>query len=136
MREYRTWHEILMEQLADPAAAIDYLQVTLEEDQIDENTSFFLQEIWTVVKAQGGISKLAKKTGIEPKILKEVRSGEEAPRSDMLNIILRGLGCRLSIEPLKAADSALSCANKNYPVASKEGTDPNLEVATESGDLS
>ena len=134
MREYRTWHEILMEQLADPAAAIDYLQVTLEEYQIDENTSFFLQEIWTVVKAQGGISKLAKKTGIEPKILKEVLSGEEAPRSDMLNIILRGLGCRLSIKPLKAADSALSCADKNYRITPKEDSDSNLEIATESSD--
>lgn len=61
MREYRTWDEILMEQLADPAAAIDYLQVTLEEYQIDENTSFFLQEIWTVVKAQGGFQNLPRK---------------------------------------------------------------------------
>jgi hypothetical protein len=30
-----------MEQLADPAAAINYLQVTLQEYQIDEDTSFF-----------------------------------------------------------------------------------------------
>lgn len=134
MREYRTWHEILMEQLADPAAAIDYLQVTLEEYQIDENTSFFLQEIWTVVEAQGGISKLAKKTGIEPEILKEVLSGEKAPRADMLSIILRGLGCRLSVEPLKDASSSLHQADDNYPVTSKESTDSNLEVATESGD--
>ena len=59
MRKYRTWHEILMEQLADRDDAIDYLQVTLEEYQVDGDTSFFLSEIRTVVEAQGGASKLA-----------------------------------------------------------------------------
>lgn len=38
-----------MEQLSDRDDAIDYLQVTLEEYQVDGDTSFFLSEIRTVV---------------------------------------------------------------------------------------
>lgn len=69
MKKYRTWHEILMEQLSDRDDAIDYLQVTLEKYQVDGDTSFFLSEIRTVVEAQGGVSKLAEKINIEPQVL-------------------------------------------------------------------
>ena len=35
MRKYRTWHEVLVEQLADSDEALDYLQFSLEEYQRD-----------------------------------------------------------------------------------------------------
>ena len=50
-----------MEQLSDTDAAIDYLQVTLEEYQMDGDTSFFLSEIRTVVEAQGESPNLPRK---------------------------------------------------------------------------
>lgn len=135
MREYRTWHEILMEQLADPAAAIDYLRVTWEEYQIDEDTPFFLREIWAVIEAQGGISKLAKKTGIEPKILKEVLSGEETPRIDIFNVILRGLGCQISIQPLKGINSSNKHIVEDAVVSPQRNDKVKLERTTESRGL-
>ncbi len=133
MEKLRTLREFLMEELADPAAAINYLQVTLQEYQIDEDTSFFLREIWTVIEAQGGVSEFAKKTNIEPQVLSDAFTSEKALRLDVFSAILRALGCQLSIESLKDASSRLDCADENYPTAPKKVADPNLEVTTESG---
>ena len=131
MRKLRTLREFQTEELADPAAAINYLQVTLQEYQIDKDTSFFLREIRTVVEAQGGVSELAKKTNIDPQVLSDVFASEKALRLDVFNAIVRALGCRLSIELLKDTSSSLDCKDENYPAASKNIADSNLEVATE-----
>lgn len=101
MRKYRTWHQILMEDLADSAEAIGYLDVSLEEYQIDGDTSFFLRGLRNVVEAQGGVAEVAKRTGMDPETLSKILSSEEAPHFDTFLIILKALGCRLSIEPLK-----------------------------------
>ncbi len=134
MRKYRTWHEILMEQLSDRDDAIDYLQVTLEEYQVDGDTSFFLSEIRTVVEAQGGVSKLAEKIDVEPQVLSDMLTSKVAPRLDTFSIILRTLGCRLSIEPLNDASCSPHHANADHPVTPSEVVDANLEVTTENRD--
>ncbi len=101
MRKYRTWHEVLIEQLADSTEAIGYLDVSLEEYQIDGDTPFFLQGIRNVVEAQGGVTEVAKRSAIAPETLSKILSSEEAPHLDTFVTILKALGCRLSIEPLK-----------------------------------
>ena len=136
MKEYRTWQEILLERLAaDKKKAIGYLDVALEEYQEDGDTPFFLLGLQNVIEARGGVSEVAKKIDIAPQCLSDVLSSEEAPRLDTLNTILQGLGCRLSIQPLKDADSSLHHADENYPVTPRENADPNLEISTESNDL-
>ena len=136
MREYRTWEEILMERFtSDWEEAIGYLDVALEEYQEDSDTSFFLLGLQNVIEARGGISEVAKKIGIAPQVLSDVLSSEKAPRLDTLNTILQGLGCRLSIQPLKDASSGLQCAGESYPLTPREGADPNLEISTESSDI-
>ena len=133
MSEYQTWREYLIEKLtADHERAIDYLDVALEEYQVDKDAHLFLVALRTVVESQDGVAALAKRTCTEPQTLLEMLSGEEMPRIDMLSSVLTALGCRLSIKPLKDADSS---ADKDYSVAPRESTDPNLEVATESNDL-
>ena len=101
MREYPKWRDFLLKQLAEPEAAIDYLDFTLEEFQVDKDITFFLKEVRTVIEAQGGVSEVAKRAAMVPETLLEILSCEEAPRIDMLTNILIALGCRLSIEPLK-----------------------------------
>ena len=127
MRKLRTLHEFQMEQLADREEAIAYLQVTLEEYQIDGNIRFFLDEIQTVVEAQGGILKFAKQMGIESPELSEVLSSNDAPRIDLLSNIFHALGCRLSIEPLQKTNLK---TDKNYSVAPRESVEMNVKVAT------
>lgn len=133
MREYRTWEEILMERFtSDWEEAIGYLDVALEEYQEDGDTPFFLLGLQNVIEARGGVSEVAKKINIAPQVLSDLLSSEKAPHLDTLNTILQTLGCQLSIQPLKDANSS---ANKDYSVAPRESTDPHLEVTTESSDL-
>ena len=136
MKEYRTWHEILMERFAvDWDEAIGYLDVALGEYQEDGDTPFFLLGLQNVVEARGGIAEVAKQAGIEAQSLSNILASDEPPRLDTLSTILRVLGCRLSIEPIKNASSCLDCGDENYSLASREITDPNLEAA-ENADLS
>ena len=124
MRKYRTWHKVLVEQLADPEEALDYLQFALEEYQADGDMLFFLRALRTVIEAQGEIAQLAKKTGIAPESLSKILSGEEALRIDTIGIILNTFGWRLSIEPLKRVEP-------NLGHQSQEGT--GLNTARETG---
>ena len=101
MRKYRTWHEVLVEQLADLDEALDYLQFALEEYQKYGETPFLLRTLKTVVESQGGIAEVAKKIGIAPQTLSKVLNSDEPPRIDTLATILSAFGWRLSIEPLK-----------------------------------
>ena len=100
MREMGNWCEYQIERLAkDREAAIDYLQLTLEEYLVDGDPLFFLKGLRTFVESQGGVSELSKRTNIEPEIFMDVLSNGNAPRLDMLRTILNALECRLSIEP-------------------------------------
>lgn len=70
MREMGNWHEYQIDRLAkDREAAIDYLQLTLEEYQVDGDIPFFLKGLRTFVKSQGGVSELSKRTDIDANIL-------------------------------------------------------------------
>lgn len=133
MRKYRTLRDFQMEQLADRAAAINYLQVTLEEYQVDRDIPFFLHEIRTVLEAQGGVAKLAKRTDIEPAVLSEMITSNEAPRLDMFSALLTALGCRLSIQPLETTECSAEPMAGEASIVSSELSSPNPEVVVEKG---
>ena len=101
MRKYRTWHEVLMEDLADSAEAISYLDVSLEEYQMDGDIPFFLKGIRNVVEAQGGVTAVAKRAAMSPETLSKILSSDEVPYLDTFATIVKALGCRLSIETIK-----------------------------------
>ena len=131
MRKYRTWHQILMEDLADSAEAIGYLDVSLEEYQIDGDTSFFLQGLRNVVEAQGGVAEIAKRTAIAPETLSKILSSEEAPHLDTFATILKALGCRLSIESLKAEGCGAARADVDTSVVPIEDIKSEMVLATD-----
>jgi len=60
----RKFHDSLIEHLKNKEYAREYLAVALEEDNKDENREAFLTAIPDITKAQGGFSKLAKKTSL------------------------------------------------------------------------
>ena len=121
MEKLRTWHEFLIEKLADREKAISYLQVSLEEYLIDGDTPFFLKGIRNVVEAQGGISEVAKQAGITPEDLsKFLFSEDEDPlQLGTLSIVLKALGWRLSIEPLTEDDHSDDFANSKLTTSDK-----------------
>lgn len=129
MEKLRTWHEFLIEKLADREEAIGYLQVSLEEYLVDGDTPFFLKGIRNVVEAQGGISEVAKQAGITPEDLsKFLFSEDEDPlQFGTLSIVLKALGWRLSIELLPVedhssdfADAKLKTSDENLETSSKQ----------------
>lgn len=117
MTELRTWHEILIADLAaNRAEAIDYFDLSLQEYQLDGDTLFFLKEIRNIIEALGGVTEIAKQTDTEPEALSEVLTNDEAPCIDALNIIANALGCRLSIEPIAAASPNPEVEDKDPPI--------------------
>ena len=100
MKKYRTWHEVLVEQLTSRDEALDYLQFALEEYQVNGDKPFFLRALRTVFEAQG---EIVKKIGVVPETLSEVLSSDESPSIDALVTILNAFGWRLSIEPIAGA---------------------------------
>ena len=95
MREMGNWREYQIRRLAnDREAAIDYLQLTLEEYRVDGDLSFFLKELRVFIASQGGVSELSERTGIDTETLLDALSNEDAPL-DILNTILNAFGCRL-----------------------------------------
>lgn len=112
MKEFRTWREVLIEQLAaDWEAAIDYLQVTVEDYQVDGNTRLFTVGLQTFVESQGGIAEVAKKIGIAPESLSEILVNDDPPRIDTLGVILKAFGWRLTIAPLENAELNIKTQN-------------------------
>lgn len=106
-----------MEDLADPVEAISYLDVSLEEYQMDGDIPFFLKGLRNVVEAQGGVASIAKRTAMAPETLSKILSSEKAPHLDTLAAVLKALGCRLAIVPLKADEPATA---DTVPVAEVE----------------
>ncbi len=132
MTELRTWHEILIADLAaNRAEAIDYLDLSLQEYQIDGDTSFFLKGIRNIIEALGGVTEIAKQTDTEPEVLFEVLSSDDVPCIDTLNIIANALGGRLSIEPLAVVSPNPEVKDKDHPIG-REPTRESLSVATDS----
>ena len=131
MREMGDWREYLMEQLAEPEKAMHYLDVSLEEYQVDGDTSFFLLGLQNVVEAQGGVSTFAEKIGLEQETLLELLHSDAAPRIDTLSTIFKALGCRLSIKPQEDVGPAQGVKNENYSLAPQESVKSGLGVTTD-----
>ena len=113
MREMGDWREYCIERFAKNwEEAIGYLQLTLEEYQEDGDTPVFLLGLRTFVASQGGVAKLAKQVELEPAALAALLSGEEALPLETFARILKGLGCRLTIEPLSEAMPAVEIARE------------------------
>ena len=107
MREMRTWREYLIEKFANREKAISYLQVALEEYQVDGDTAALMLALQTVVEAQGGIHELANRIHTAPQTALKMLSSDNTPTLDTLGTILNALGWRLSIEPLEEAIPSL-----------------------------
>ncbi|MXV85521.1 helix-turn-helix domain-containing protein [Candidatus Poribacteria bacterium] len=132
MRKLRKWRDVLIEDLAaDHDAAIGFLQAVLADYQIYANPGALVSALRAVIDAQGGLSELAKQTGMDPQTLLEVLSCETAPRVDMLVTILTALGCRLSIEPIENKDFRSACVEVDTRVAPPEAIKSDPALATD-----
>ena len=104
MREMGNWNEYFIGYLAaDHEAAIDYLQLTLEEYFADDDLPFFIKGLRTFIASQGGVSELSKRMGIDTETLLNMLSHEDATQLvDTFSSMLNTLKSRLVIEDTHA----------------------------------
>jgi len=107
MRKMGIWRDYLIEKLADRERAVGYLQAILDDYYIYGGSAVVLRALETVVKAQGGVSKLAKQADMDPEMLSKLLSNEDTPLIDALGIVLKALGYQLSIKPLESENPHL-----------------------------
>ena len=132
MRKYRKWRDIVIAQLAaDWDAAFDYIQFAIEEYQVDGDTAVLLLSLETFIKSQGGIEEIAKRAAMSPETLSKLLASEKAPRIDMFSIILKALGCRLSIESLGAKCLDAEMEEVDAAVATIKGTASDMVPAAD-----
>ena len=131
MEKLTTWHEFLIEKLANREEAMSYLQVSLEEYLVDGDTPFFLKGIRNVVEAQGGTSKIAEQAGITPKALSEFLTSGDPLHLGTLSAVLKALGWQLSIEPLSAETDSSELVGEQLTTAN-EPLNPSTEPVAES----
>jgi probable addiction module antidote protein len=99
MKPTRKFRDYLTEKLENRGEAAIYLSVALEEFKADGNREAFLLALRTVVDAHGGISALARKTGLNRQHLYRALSGKGNPTWATMDAILSELGFRFTIEP-------------------------------------
>lgn len=92
-----SYHDEFVESLKDPEEAFGYLQIALEEYQQDSDIETLLVALRNVALAQGGITKLARKTHLNRQNLYNILSKKGNPRLDTFGMIIKGLGFKLAI---------------------------------------
>lgn len=94
MRLTEPFEDLLDETLRTPEEARAYLLAVMEDGDFDE-LLFALQD---VVRAQGGMSKIARLSGLDRENLYRMLSRDGNPQLRGVEALLRSLGLRLSIE--------------------------------------
>lgn len=89
--------EFMRERLADASFAAEYLQAAIE----DGETAVLLLALRRITEARGGMSKLARETGLSRETLYRMLSVSGNPRLSSLRAIVAASGLRLSVAPSK-----------------------------------
>ena len=85
--------DFLDRRLADPEEAIGFLNSCLEE----ENPGLFLLALQDVIRAQGGMAKVSRKTHLNREGLYDMLSKKGNPRLSSLEAVLEALGLKLMV---------------------------------------
>ncbi len=99
---YRTFDEVVEERFREHPEEIEgFLQTVLEEYEKDPDEGELLWALRHVVKANGGMTELAKKTDLSRERLHKTLSPDGNPRLRNLRLILQELGYTLTFKPIR-----------------------------------
>jgi len=90
----KPYRDSLIEALGDPVEAAAYLDAALEAG----DRPAFLLAIRNVIKASGGMTQIARKTGLNRENLYRLVSEKGNPELASLDKLLKSLGLRLTVE--------------------------------------
>ena len=94
MATSRKYRDSLVEGLHDHEEAAAYLDAALEAG----DRAAFLLAIRNVIEAVGGMSQMARHTGLNRENLYRILSEQGNPELNSLEKLLKGLGLRLAVE--------------------------------------
>ena len=89
----------LVERLKDPAEAAAYIEAAIE----DGDQPALMMALRHVAQAQGGISKIARKSKLTREATYRMLSASGNPELRSLTAILDAAGLRLSVKPVRRA---------------------------------
>jgi len=95
MPRSRNYQDMLIEALKDPKEALGYLNAILEECQdCDEKEAqkLLLSALNNIAQAQGGITKLSKKSGLGRESLYKTLSPKGNPKLTTLTNVIHAMG--------------------------------------------
>ena len=87
------YDDLLMDMLKDEDRALAYLNAALDEP----DPRVFLVALRNVTQAQGGIAKIAARSGLNRESLYRAHSGRGNPSMQTLAAVLGALGARLGV---------------------------------------
>ena len=92
-----SYDDLLIAQLKDHTVAIAYLNNALEESKKgdDESLELFLMALRNVAQAHGGLTKIARKTGLGRESLYKTLSSNGNPEFRTLNSVIDAMGLSL-----------------------------------------
>ncbi len=93
--------DYLTEKLQDDRLAQEYINVALEEFFKDHNKELFLMSLNKVVRANGGVAKIAKETHINKQHLYKILSTKGNPTLGSIGSLLTALRLQLRVEALR-----------------------------------
>jgi len=102
MTTSRDYQEHLIESLRDPREAASYLDAALD---VGDRAAFLLA-MRNVIDAMGGMSDIARGTGLNRENLYRALSEKGNPELSSLEKLLKALGMRLSVEVNSGFDHA------------------------------
>lgn len=92
----------LLEWLKDPRNAAAYLETAFDENDVEG----LMQAIRNVAEAQGGVARVAEKTGLSRETLYRTLSSTGNPQVKSFAAILKATGLRLAVKPIERAKRA------------------------------
>ncbi len=98
----KSYHNDLLQRLADPAYAAEYLNACLE----DGDEGVFLLALRDVAQVHGGISQLAKKTRLNREHLFRMLSKAGNPQLHSLRQITGAMGFKFTLCPVKTQETS------------------------------
>ena len=94
-----SYYDELIESLKKPKEADLYLRIAMEEYHEDGDVESLLIALRNIAEAKGGMGHLAKATHLNRQNLYQVLSEKGNPTLGTFELILKGLGYRLAIQP-------------------------------------
>lgn len=88
--------EVFDEDLTDPVYAAQLLKVSLEEETLD----VFLVNLRDIVKARGGVTRIARAAGLGRESLYKTLSPGHSPEFKTICAILNALGLAVAFAPI------------------------------------